>query len=1778
MSLLRSRIHFAIAIICAAFLAASSAKAQQPDLRVSKGDNIGGTLTLGGTPVTNPSCSDGKTCWIWTLTISNVSSTTAAVFAQGATILTDTLPIGTVLTPSTPSIAYGTNPPPATPPTPPLPSPLPSVTPTVGNFSAGITSPTRTLLQSSCTMAPSGSNYTLSCVVPSGTGSVNLPPGSSFSISFSAFPNIIGSYQNPPDGGLCEVDPNNTAETTPPAQHPLGKFCNEGVAADVEVDQADLTVTKKDDVNHASANGSWNWILTITNGGGRIASFGDTQVILTDTLPNGAPDSPGPVTYGSPIVTPDTGINSIGENGTVSCTTNFPTTPTVMTCTAVGTVLMAAGQKAFEVSIPSSTTTPGTYTNPDGTCKVDPNNFIPEEINLSSPAGSRETNNTCIPDPVTFGPDLTATKTNDAPLVNSVPTVVLGSSFDWTITIANTGPTQAVFTSGDIILTDNLPADGFYTLTTPNPFTNVSCSIDVSNTLTCMATSTPTVIPSNAQFPVMILATPTDLGIAGAFTNPANGGTCAVDPANKINEISESNNNCSNTVMVIAPDLQAAKTHSPTSPAVNAPFTWTITLGNFGSASAQFTAGQTILTDTLPNTNITYGSTVTVGNCINFTDQTTLQNSCSFTSANVLTCKVPTNPSGQSVTFAVGARCDIGITATATKAQAFTNPTGGTCAVDPLNEVPDGNLSNNACGPDTVTPVSPTLSAVKTDNVNHAPTLNVPFTWKITVSNTAQSQAAAIFTAGQVILTDNLPSTNITYGSTVTVNNFTGGISGTDQTTLQTGTCSIAANVVTCTVPSGKTVTLPIGSSFDVNITATVTAAGALTNPAAGGVCEVDPGNALESANSSKNCTDNITPLIPALSAVKTDSVNHVPALNVPFTWKITISNTAGSPSSAVFTSGQTIFTDTLPTTNITYGSTVTVNNFTGTISAGDQTTLQSSCGISANVVTCVVPSGQTVTLPINSSFDVSFNATITGMGTLVNPTGGVCQVDPNNVLEAPNTSKNCTDSVTPGTPTLTAVKTDSVNHAPTLNVPFTWKITVSNTAQSPVTAVFTAGQTILTDTLPTTNITYGSTVTVTSATLAAGDLTTLQSACGIAGNLVTCIVPSGKTVTLPIGSSFDVSFSATVTAMGSVTNPTGGVCQVDPGNVLESPNAAKNCTDTVTPPTPTLTATKTDNVNHGPTINVPFTWKITIANPGSSPVSATFTAGQTIFTDTLPTTNITYGATVTVNNFVGTISGTDQATLMSACGIAGNLVTCIVPSGKTVTLPIGSSFDVSFSATVTAAGTLTNPTGGVCQVDPGNVLEQPTTGKNCSDTITPLTPTLTAIKLNDTGGAGKVGVPYHWSIVVADSGASAAFTNGQVLLKDNLPSGPTYGATTETQTAGVTGTILCSITSGTLTCTASGAVTITAGSSFTVSFPVTPVTNGTLVNPAAGGVCQVDPDNHFPSPNKNCHDTVTVGTLVLPPTIVKSFFSDTVAAGGTVTITFTINNPNPSASLTGIGFTDTLPTGFTVSSGPTTTCPGGTATAPTTTSIKLAGAHLAGGASCTVSVVAMAPNVPDGTRLCDTTSFITSNEGGKGLPATACISIGTVVLPADVFLINYVSHLENDTNNNASVVNITNSGTTDGVDPFGNICVNVYAFSPDEQMVSCCSCLVSPNGLQSLSVNGDLLINRLTPGTAPDSIVIKLLATTPVAGVCDPASPTNQTLIQGTRAWATTIHQLPSSGFMVEDRKFQPGGLSQAELNHITSFCGFIEDNGSGYGICNSCRSGALLGNKSAQ
>jgi len=205
---------------------------------------------------------------------------------------------------------------------------------------------------------------------------------------------------------------------------------------------------------------------------------------------------------------------------------------------------------------------------------------------------------------------------------------------------------------------------------------------------------------------------------------------------------------------------------------------------------------------------------------------------------------------------------------------------------------------------------------------------------------------------------------------------------------------------------------------------------------------------------------------------------------------------------------------------------------------------------------------------------------------------------------------------------------------------------------------------------------------------------------------------------------------------------------------------------------------------------------------------------------------------------------------------------------------------------------------------------------------------------------------------------------------------------------------------------------------------------------------------------------------------------------------------------------------------------------------------------------------------------------------------LSTVALAQAVdtpFQVRYAANL----NIGESYINITNSGANGAplLGPgfggaSGNMCVNVYAFSPDEQEVSCCSCLVTPNALVNLGVARDLTSNTLTQ-VVTNSVVIKLVGTLagPTGTATGPTACNNSAalagsatfpIVSGMLAWGTTVHNGPPGvpGYTVTETPFSPATLSQgtgSELASIVGRCASIIGNGTGHGICGSCKSGGL-------
>jgi hypothetical protein len=181
------------------------------------------------------------------------------------------------------------------------------------------------------------------------------------------------------------------------------------------------------------------------------------------------------------------------------------------------------------------------------------------------------------------------------------------------------------------------------------------------------------------------------------------------------------------------------------------------------------------------------------------------------------------------------------------------------------------------------------------------------------------------------------------------------------------------------------------------------------------------------------------------------------------------------------------------------------------------------------------------------------------------------------------------------------------------------------------------------------------------------------------------------------------------------------------------------------------------------------------------------------------------------------------------------------------------------------------------------------------------------------------------------------------------------------------------------------------------------------------------------------------------------------------------------------------------------------------------------------------------------------------------------------------------------SVINVTNTGANGAGNGSGTaatvtgaICANFYVFDQTEETVACCSCAVTPDGLDSLSLQKDLIFNPLFNKNNAAGVVVKVLATAPTGST---PSCTNSSLLGGNPApvnglvlWGTNLHAntVVPGQYQVTETAFTPSTLSgyngtataaTGEYARLQYSCGVAVGQGSGGGICHSCAVGGLGG-----
>jgi hypothetical protein len=390
----------------------------------------------------------------------------------------------------------------------------------------------------------------------------------------------------------------------------------------------------------------------------------------------------------------------------------------------------------------------------------------------------------------------------------------------------------------------------------------------------------------------------------------------------------------------------------------------------------------------------------------------------------------------------------------------------------------------------------------------------------------------------------------------------------------------------------------------------------------------------------------------------------------------------------------------------------------------------------------------------------------------------------------------------------LTLSKANNVSGSAVVGQSWNWTLTATNTGAP---ATFTAGQTIISDNLPNSNINYGA-VTVQNAANITGSA---NISCSIVSNDLTCTANGGSvTFDSNIGaSSFDVVFSATAQAAGTYQNPRtgGGVAQIDPNNGIAESNESNNSptANTVTVGKASTTTTINSDLPDPSVVGQPVTvtWSVTVNAPGSlgAPLTGNVTVSDGTNSCTAPVGDGQCDVTFTsagAKNLIATYAGDTNYNGSASTPATAHTVnkadttTTITEDNPDPSTP-GQAVLVKWTVTVNAPGAGT-PTGNVTVSDGVDSCNAPVATGQCSVTLNTTGPrTLTATYPGDSNFNTSSDTEEHTvcgsSIVTtnADSGAGSlrqvitnacdgatitfaspltiALTSGEIVINKNL-------------------------------------------------------------------------------------------------------------------------------------------------------------------------------------------------------------------------------------------------------------------------------------------------------------------------------------------------------------------------------------------------------------------------
>jgi len=1234
---------------------------------------------------------------------------------------------------------------------------------------------------------------------------VNMPAGSTIvytivaNIRASATGTLVNTATVTPPGGVIDPTPgNNTSADT-----------------DSLTPQADLSVTKTDNVASVVPGGSTTYTIVVTNNG----PSNVTAATIADIMPAGITSD----TYTAVATLGATGFTANGS-GNINDTVTMPAGSTI-TYTVVADISASANGTLVNTA---TVTPPGGVTDPtpgnnsatdtdtlaaqvtlavvktDGSANYTPGGTAVYLVTVANSGASDALNVTVtdlLPPGLTLTANVSCTANGNAtcgPVIGSIG----GTSFSMTNGIVGAGMGNSLVFTVPVAFAPSMTA---------NPLQNTATATDIATGSNASDTD------SDALAPQVSLSVAKSDG--SATYTPGGSATYTLTITN--GGLSNATNVTINDPLPAGVTLTANATCAPTGAANCGTVTGTIGQGAFGTTGAQITAGAGnalvftapvafapgLATDPLDNTataqdvlsgasgfatdtnmraalvtlavsktdgSATYtpgtGATYLVGvantgvsDALNVTIGDTLPVGVTLSGAvtcvatGIANCGIVTGIAPQTSFGATGAQVSAG----AGNSLAFTVPVSfaASLADNPLlNTATANDLASGANGSATdsdTLAAQADLAMTKTDGVGSvAPGTTTTYT--IVVTNNGPGNVAG------ATVTDVMPAAIIS-------DNFTavgsGGAAGF--------TAAGAGNI-------NDTVSMPPGSTITYTVVADISAgaAGNLVNTATAavpaGMTDTNP------ANNSATDTDTLSAQVD-LSITKSDgTISAAPGTATTYT--IVVAN--NGPSDVV---GAAI-SDVMP-------AAIASANFTAAGNGGASGFTAAGAGNINDTVN--MPSGSTITYTVVANISASATGNLVNTATVA-PPAGVIDTNPG------NNSATDTDTLT-ATADLSITKTDGVV-AIAQGGSTTYVIVVANSGPSAV-----VGATV-SDVLP--------------AAFASATFTAVGNggASGFTANGVgsindTVALPAGSTITYTLNASLNagalgnVANTATVAAPGGVTDPT-------PGN-----NSATD-TDTVTAtPTADLGITKSD-ASPTYTPGSAVTYSIVASNAGPAPA-----LGATVI-DVLPVAIA--GATWTC---VGAGGGT-----CPAAG-AGNI-------NANVNLPAGASVTFTLTGNVAAgaAGNLVNTA--TIAVPPGIV--DPNPGNNsATDTDAPASAAGLAITKTDGSATYSPGGTGTYTITVTNNGPSNA---NNMIVTDNLPAGVTLtgnatcvaaGAATCGVVAGAAGGTVFTATGATIAAGAGNRLVYTLPVKFAIGMTTNPLVNiATASDPASASVASASDGN----------------------------------------------------------------------------------------------------------------------------------------------------------------------------------------------------------------------------------------------------------------------------------------------------------------------------------------------